>query len=119
MAGGLTTEVIDDAEYLMGRRLRLQAFVCGVTCVRRANGKPPTATFTQIYQQRPADCRYAVVSQWSMAQHVDAYFTFDLLNVEKHRDTGEVIEPKPRIAHYDLDAAIMATVLLYNKEPKR
>jgi hypothetical protein len=106
MADAITIRTVDDAEYLLGRRLRLQAFVCGVTCVKRTDGKPPTATFTQIYQQRPADCRYAIVSQWSLARHVDAYFVFDLFEVKKDASTGELIEPKPRLSHYDLDAAI-------------
>lgn len=115
----MVTQAQVDEAYRSGRAYRLYAYVCSVTCVKRTDrDPPPTATFTQIYQQRPADCRYAVASIWDYATG-DRFYVFDLFSVKKNVTTNELIVPIPRLVHDDLDAAIMATVLLYNKEPKR
>jgi hypothetical protein len=99
---------------------RVYAYVCSVTCVRRVDqDPPPSATFTQIYRLRPADCRYAVVGVWDFNLNSDRFIVWDLFNVLKNPATGNLAMPRPRLQHTDLDAAIMATVLLYNKEAKR
>lgn len=104
-----------EAAYRRGDLYRCHAFVCGVTCVRRTDrDPPPTATFQQIYQQRPADCRYVIVGVWMPPLGLERYYAFDLFEVKKDQFNVLVI-PKPRLTHDDLDAAIMATVLLYNK----
>lgn len=114
----VTIETIHETQYRMGQRFRLWAFVCGQTCVRRMDGDPPpTATFQQIYQQRPADCRYAVTSLWLEGR--DWFGVFDLFDVKVAPQTNDVETPKARLVHHDLEAAIMATVMLYNKEAKR
>lgn len=97
-----------------GDRFRLLAYVCGADCVRRATeGREPAVTFTWIFQNRPKDCRYAVTSQWDIARHEHRYFVFDLFDVMVGPDS-DVQAPRPRFTHSDLEAAIMATVLLYN-----
>lgn len=109
---------LNDARYRRGETYRCHAYVCSVTCVRRTDrDPPPSATFAQIYQQRPADCRYAVVGYWapSPSTSSEKFLVWDLFNVLKNDSTGAVIIPKPRLMLDDLDAAIMATVLLYNK----
>jgi len=106
------------AAYRNGRVFRLCAYVCSQTCVKRAaSDPPPTASFAQIYQSRPRDCRYAVVAMWDVARYADRFYVFDLFNVKK-TPKNELVVPRPRLVHDHLDAAIMATVLLYNKEPK-
>jgi hypothetical protein len=96
---------------------RLHAYVCSVTCVKRSGDPPPTVNFAQIYLQRPIDCRYAVAGIWNCGR--ERYYVFDLFEVKKNSDNGELLTPMPRLVHDDLDAAIMATVLLYNKEAIR
>jgi hypothetical protein len=94
---------------------RLYAYVCSVTCVKRSGDPPPTVNFAQVYLKRPPDCRYAIVGKWNYPTHGDRYYVFDLFEVKKNNDNGELLTPMPRLVHDDLDAAIMATVLLYNK----
>lgn len=106
-----------DAAYRRGDLYRCHAFVCSVTCVKRTDrDPPPTATFQQIYRQRPADCRYVVVGVWAPdpSKNCERFAVFDLFEVKKDQ-FNVLIEPKPRFMVDDLDAAIMATVLLYNK----
>lgn len=106
---------LDEAQYRNGERFRLYAYVCSVTCVKRTDrDPPPTANFAQVYLGRPVDCRYAVVSIWDYCKG-DRFYVFDLFEVKKNSDNGELLTPTPRLVHDDLDAAIMATVLLYNK----
>lgn len=113
-------DTIHETQYQLGERLRLWAFICSHTCVKRMDGDPPpTATFAQIYQQRPPDCRYAILSRWDLVNHFDCYYAVDLFEVKRDLNTNELITPPSRLRHDDLDAIIMATVLLYNKEPKR
>lgn len=71
-------------------------------------------TFTRIYQNRPKEARYAVAGHYSVELHADRFIAWDLFNVLKDPNSGLAAEPKPRLTHTDLDAAIMATVLLYN-----
>lgn len=95
-------------------RYQLHAYVASGKVIRRTPSS--TATFTQVYQLRLSDYRYAVVSQWDCAEHSWRYLVWDLFNVKKWvGDYGEtLITPAPRLTHTDLDAAIMATVMLYN-----
>lgn len=96
---------------------QLHAYVCSQTCVKRVNhDPPPTVNFAQIYLQRPPDCRYAVAGIWVCG--TDRFYVFDLFEVKTRGHGGELITPMPRLVHDDLDAAIMATVLLYDKETK-
>ena len=93
---------------------KLFAWVCGADCVRRMEQPSARAPFHHIYQNRPKDCRYAVCGEYDMATGADRYFVWDLFNVMKDPSDGSVITPKPRLTHSDLDAIIMATVMLYN-----
>jgi hypothetical protein len=103
-----------------GNRYHLHAYVCGGACVRRVTlgQRMPTVDFPQVFASRPNDCRYAVVSQWDMAEHKFRYVVFDLFEVKKKTFAtmpDELIAPKPRLVHDDLDAAIMGTVMLYDE----
>ncbi|WP_309646038.1 hypothetical protein [Phenylobacterium sp.] len=96
-------------------RYQLHAYVCGVDCVRRYDNLG-TVTFTKIYQQRPKNCRYAVAGSWDIAINAERYLVWDLFTTMRKGAHGELITPKPKLQHHDLDAAVMATVLLYGEE---
>lgn len=80
---------------------------------------PPTdstVTFKWIYQNRPNGPRYAVGSYWNVEHHRDHFLVWDLFNVMRDPGSGHVVEPHPTLTHHDLDAAVMATVLLYERK---
>lgn len=87
--------------------------------MKRSGDPPPTVNFAQVYLKRPPDCRYAIVGKWNYPTGADRFYTFDLFAVKKNSDNGELLTPLPRLRHDDLDAIIMATVLLYNSKEKR
>ena len=70
-------------------------------------------TFQWIYQNRPNECRYALVSVWDREAHGRYYAVFDLFNVLKTA-ANELVTPEPRWTHIDRRAAVMTTVLMYN-----
>jgi hypothetical protein len=73
-------------------------------------------TFRFIYQNRPPEARYAVVGHYNAAAHTDEFLVWDLFKALKKSSDGDLIEPRPRLRHDDLNAAIMATVLLFGSE---
>lgn len=73
-------------------------------------------SFTHIYQSRPNDARYAVAGHYSVALHDRTYLVWDLYGVLKDPVDHKLLEPKPVLKHDDLDAAIMAAVLLYERK---
>ena len=51
----------------------LQAYVCGRSCVKPSPFEG-WATFTQIFQNRPSDCRFAVVRRVPLRSHDGTVF---------------------------------------------
>lgn len=90
---------------------RLHAYVCGAACIQRFD-MPGTVSFTWIYQRRPKDCRYAVAGAWSSDKRREDVIVWDLFTVWKQPD-GSLVTPVPFGKHSDVDAAIMATAMLY------
>jgi hypothetical protein len=70
-------------------------------------------TFSWIYRQRPKTHRYAIASEWD-ANVGESFIVWDLFHVWKGRG-GRLITPKPRLTHFDYDAALMATIMLYDR----
>ena len=68
--------------------------------------------FKDIYQRRPNDCRYAVVSIWDNSAHGRYFAALDLFDVLKTAE-NKLIDPEPRWTHENLQALIATTVLLY------
>lgn len=98
-------------------RYKMHAYVCGQACVKRASPPISSCDFHTIWIQRPEDCRYAVVSEWDVVEHRDRFIVFDLFEAGVDwggKGTGKAIEPVPTTMTDDLDAAIMATSLLYD-----
>lgn len=73
-----------------------------------------TVTFTWLFQHRPKDCHFVVASQWDVRRHDRKYIVWDLYKTRMNRWTKHIQTPKPRLIHTDLDAAIMAAVMLGN-----
>lgn len=69
-------------------------------------------TFAWIYQNRPNEARYAIVSTWDCNTHRWQYEVLDLFSTLKDQSNG-LTPPTPRWVHEELSAAIMATVLMY------
>jgi hypothetical protein len=80
--------------------------------VLRFEEKLGRMTFTRIYQNRPNEARYAIAGHYSVVTHADEFLVWDLFEVKKDPD-NQIVEPRLRLRHDDLDAAIMAAVLLY------
>lgn len=93
------------------RRYHIHAYVCagGVHKRQSVQGR---VTFAWVYQNRPNEARYAVVSTWNCIAHTWRYEVLDLFNVMKD-PANNLIPPAPRWMHEELSAAIMATVLMY------
>jgi hypothetical protein len=72
-------------------------------------------SFKRIYQNRPNHARYAIAGNYSVEMHADRYVAWDLFDVKKNPSDNELIEPAPTLVHNDVDAAIMATLMLYER----
>lgn len=103
------------ANYTATSRYLAHAYVCDASCVKRLPGIG-SVSFSWVYQHRPKACRYAVVSQWDVVKHADQFIVWDLFEALRRLPSGELLPPKPRLVHDDLDAAIMATAMLYDME---
>lgn len=69
-------------------------------------------TFSWIYQQRPKTHRYAIASQWK--QGGEQFIVWDLFHVWKDPG-GRLLTPRPMLTHFDYDAALLATIMLYDR----
>lgn len=98
-----------------GVQYRLLAYVCGHDCVRRIDDEA-TRTISRIFIERPSDCRYAVVGRYNIVQHADDVLVFDLYRLTQKTRSGLIEDPDPISVHTDLDAAIMATAMLYEDD---
>ena len=95
---------------------RLHAYVCRPGCVQWQD-TVGTVTFEWIYLNRPEECRYAVAASWSIPKHGEEIVVWDLFDtmVTKARGHLTLVPPKPKFNVDDLDAAVMATSLLYSE----
>jgi hypothetical protein len=73
----------------------------------------PDDVHTMGHVQRPKTHRYAIASEWD-ADVGESFIVWDLFHVWKGRG-GRLITPKPRLTHFDYDAALMATIMLYDR----
>jgi hypothetical protein len=89
------------------KRYTLHAYVCGRDCVRDSD-HIGAMTFRQVFVERPADCRYAVVED-----HDGRVLVWDLLDLDNM--LGFDVEPEPVRETHDVDSAIVATALLYDE----
>lgn len=98
------------------QQYRLHAYVCGPGCVQWSHSIG-TVSFEWIYLNRPMDCRYAVAGSWSVPKHGEEIIVWDLFDTHISKAKGRLtlVPPKPRFEVDDLDAAVMATSLLYNE----
>lgn len=94
-------------------RYRIHAYVRQGAIYKR-DSVQGRVTFAWVYQNRPKSCRFAIVSVWDRSTRSWLYEALDMYGVQKLND--ELITPVPRLTHHDLDAALMATLLLYDKE---
>ena len=74
-----------------------------------------TVSFTWLFQHRPPECRYSVAGQWSAGDNAERIVVFDMYHINKRLD-GSLVTPRPVGVHWDVDAAIMATAMLYGDE---
>lgn len=90
----------------------LHAYVCGRSCVRHTSYLG-TITYQSMFNNCPQDCRYAVASFFDPSVFKPRVVVFDMNSTLRAPDCITVI-PGPPIEFFDtVDAAIMATALLY------
>lgn len=99
------------------QQYRLHAYICGPGCVRWADSLG-TVSFDWIYLNRPTECRYAIAGKWSLAKHGEEVVVWDLFDATRTMVKGhwKLHPPKPKFEVDDLDAAVMATSMLYDAE---
>lgn len=95
-------------------RYQLHAYVCGSACVR-ASDVDGTVTFMQVFLKRPTGCRYAIVSEWDVADSCERVLVWDLDDTRMRTGGSRVYPPPPMRVFDDVDQAIMATVMLYEQ----
>jgi hypothetical protein len=93
-------------------QFRLHAYVCGNACLQTPD-VDGTVSFTMIYMKRPDNCRYAIVSRYSVDKHDDEVMVWDLFDAMENIRTGNILPPDPVRTADSVDAAIMATFMLY------
>jgi hypothetical protein len=96
----------------MGKRDKhylLHAYVCGESCVRWSNDIG-WVTFSQVYRDRPNNCRFAVAEE--KPDQIIVWDLFDVMQTPSYR----LITPEPFGLHTTIDAAVMATQMLYDTE---
>jgi hypothetical protein len=94
-------------------RYRIHAYIRQGSITKRfVDGR---VTFAWVYQNRPAQHQFAVVSVWDTNTRNWLYEVIDLYKVKKRQD-NQLVPPKPRLTHTDKDAALMAALLIYNAD---
>ena len=98
----------------MPSQYRLHAYICGRQCIERMSYMG-TVDYRTIFNQCPLNCRYAIVSMWDIVMHEERVAVFDMDTTRTSYGNNSLeIEPGPPIEYYStVDAAIMATALLY------
>lgn len=92
-------------------RYRIHAYVRH-GAVHKRQSMLGRVTFPWVYQHRPEEYRYAVVSRWDVNTRSWRYEVLDLFEVLKD-PMNKLTPPAPRWTHEDLSAAIMTTLLMY------
>jgi hypothetical protein len=95
---------------------KLIAFVCDGGCVKRVKQGYGTRTFRDIYVNRPDNCRYAVASRWDVVNHRDEVIVWDLYEATTQPSYRDIEAPAPALIHTNVEAAIAATLLLYEDD---
>lgn len=94
---------------------KIHAYVCGAGCLKLPD-VDGVVNFETVYTKRPDGCRYVVVGQWSVAKHGEIYEVVDLYAVSFKGLTKRIVMPSALLICEDLDAAIMAAMMLYEGE---
>jgi hypothetical protein len=96
-------------------QVKLHAYVCGNACLQTVDNEG-TMSFVMVYMKRPADCRYAIVTRYNVVTHLDEVVVWDLFEAQENLKTGRLIPPTPRLVCDSIDAAVMATFMLYEDD---
>lgn len=88
-------------------RYTLHAYVCGRSCVKWSQ-HVGQVTFRQIFVERPDGCRYAVASD--VPERVVVWDLYETTMTLKYGPA----EPNPVHQGDDVDAAVMATAMMYD-----
>lgn len=94
---------------------KLHAYVCGNACLQQVDNEG-TISFTMAFMKRPADCRYAIVTRYNIDIHAEEVIVWDLYEAMENLKTGKLEPPDPVRVCDSLDAAIMATFMLYEDD---
>lgn len=95
-------------------QFRLHAYVCGNACLQTPD-VDGTMSFNMIFVKRPDNCRYAIVTRYSVDKHDDEVMVWDMFDAMENIRTGVISPPDPVRVAGTVDAAIMATFLLYDE----
>jgi hypothetical protein len=96
-------------------QFKLHAYVCGNACLQTVDNEG-TVSFMMVFMRRPADCRYAICTRYNVQTHLDEVVVWDLYEVMQQVSTGKLITPEPIRVCDNIDAAIMATFMLYEDD---
>lgn len=124
----------EGADPIVGLHYRLYAYICGKACIRHAPDAAPR-TFTTIFNERPNECRFAVVQRIPLIKvgpdgpsqtvrydnPTGPFVVWDLFDEEltRGRRTGPGGFMSPPPAWYlgpTESAATMKALALYDKE---
>jgi hypothetical protein len=94
---------------------KLHAYVCGPDCVQWSDSIG-TKTFGRIFTESPEECRYAVAGTWDIDEYREKVVVWDLDNVRGHHSKPIILTPDPVRVCDDVDAAIVSTAMLYDRE---
>lgn len=110
----LTTE---DALALIGIHYQLHCYVCGRACTK-PSPFDGWATFTQIMQQRPDGCRFAVARIVPVfgTKPQGPYLVWDLFLPRAVHNNGWINAPKPLWRSASVDGLVMKAMALYDRE---
>lgn len=92
-------------------RYKLHAYVCGTACTKSSPFEG-WATFDQIFNHRPNDCRYGVAQTTAGDVLVWDFYCDALLE----HNSLVLRAPPPVRMGFDLDAMTMATMMTYGDE---
>jgi hypothetical protein len=96
-------------------QFKLHAYICGNACMQHVD-VDGTLSFMMLFMRRPAECRYAVVSHYNVAQHADEVLVFDLYEAQENLKTGALVAPEPMFRGDCVDAAVMQTFMTYRDD---
>lgn len=94
---------------------RLHAYVCGNACLQTVDNEG-TVSFAMVFLKRPAECRYAIVTRYSVDKHAEEVIVWDLYEAQENIRTGALVPPEPTMICDSIDAAVMATFMTYEED---